>query len=68
MKIPLVGGSNDSGLPPASYDTEGLFPLEGMDDLQISCASDDDLSESEGINNNKLKEYCVQNIIYIFIM
>lgn len=46
----MVGGSNDSGLPPASYDTEGLFPLEGMDDLQIGCASDDDLSGSGGNN------------------
>ncbi|XP_025407368.1 uncharacterized protein LOC112681318 [Sipha flava] len=48
IKIPLVGGSNDSGLPKASYDAEGLFPLEDMDNLQIDCASDDDLSESEG--------------------
>jgi len=48
-KMPLVGRSNDSGLPPASYDAEGLFPLEDMDNLQIGCASDDDdLSESEG--------------------
>lgn len=52
----MVGGSNDSGLPPASYDTEGLFPLEGMDDLQIGCASDDDLSESEG---NSFKIYII---------
>jgi len=38
-------------LPPASYDAEGLFPLEDMDNLQIGCASDDDdLSESEGKN------------------
>lgn len=44
----MVGGSNDSGLPPASYDAEGLFPLEDMDNLQIGCTSDDDLSESEG--------------------
>lgn len=48
IKVPLVGGSNDSGLPPASYDAEGLFPLEDMDNLQINCTSDDDLSESEG--------------------
>lgn len=48
IKKPTVGGSNDSGLPPASFDAEGLFPLEDMENLQIDCASDDDLSESEG--------------------
>jgi hypothetical protein len=48
IKIPLGSGSNDSGLPPASYDAEGLFPLEDMDNLQIDCNSDDDLTESEG--------------------
>ncbi|XP_050545826.1 uncharacterized protein LOC126908042 isoform X2 [Daktulosphaira vitifoliae] len=47
IKIPLVGGSNDSGLPPASYDAEGLFPLEDMDNSQTVCVSDDDISESE---------------------
>lgn len=50
IKKPTVGGSNDSGLPPASFDAEGLFPLEDMENLQIDCASDDDLSESEGNN------------------
>lgn len=49
-KVPLVGGSNDSGLPRASYDAEGLFPLEDLDNLQIDGASDDDLSESDGNN------------------
>ncbi|VVC32305.1 Hypothetical protein CINCED_3A011752 [Cinara cedri] len=49
-KIPTVGGSNDSCLPPASYDAEGLFPLEDMDNLQIGCSAsdDEDISESEG--------------------
>lgn len=52
----MVGGSHDSCLPPASYDTEGLFPLEDMDNLQIGCgASDDeDISESEGNNQFQL--------------
>lgn len=43
-----LSGGSDSGLPPASYDSEGLFPLEDMDNVQNDCVSDDDLSESEG--------------------
>ncbi|XP_050420763.1 uncharacterized protein LOC126833458 [Adelges cooleyi] len=60
IKIPNVGGSNDSGLPPASYDAEGLFPLDDMDDLKISCTSDDDdLSESEGESGSHDEGICI---------
>ncbi|XP_060875019.1 uncharacterized protein LOC132948529 [Metopolophium dirhodum] len=60
IKKPTVGGSNDSGLPPASFDAEGLFPLEDMENLQIDCASDDDLSESEGESGSHDEGICIQ--------